>query len=175
MDNCKIPTNADCKSVQPISKANYFDFEFETEYNLVQSKNIAVIGTPSMLTVIDESKIAPMISLDAKGHLNITQMQIKDHIFCGLKFQVSDMVLFNKKPKIVYLSGDQFKEIEINFANYLTEFAYKNNILTVPLRFLADNRFLMYWELPMPIDVATQESAVVTLDIEKVLSQSYGI
>ena len=173
--NCDIPLQGCNQVLQPIQRATFLKYNFKTDYNGGTPLSVAKIGNTHVQKVYDETTIAKTLASGKQETLNDVQLLTKQFIFCGIKFKVSDFSLMDNNPKLVYIQGQQKKDVEIDLQKYMTEFAYKNNILTVPVKFLMDNRAVILWQLPVPASASDSETAVITMNIEKVINEVYSL
>ena len=155
------------KKFQPTQKANYFKYNFAT----TSTENAIAIGSPFVQKVVRPDLTSLIIADLPKEALNNAQLQMKSRLFCGFKFKVSDVSLFDVNPTLHYAEGDVQKDTSINFDDFLSEYAYKNNILTVPVAIMFDERTVLLWVLPSTPGL----SATVTMNLKKVYDQIENI
>lgn len=100
------------------------------------------------------------------------------HIINRLKLQVDDALAFTNNPILKYRNADgQIKDVEIDIQKYLNEYQFKTKVLTIPVRFVMDSRFMaLTWNLlPLADDDGKTKNVTVTAYVEKVIGQVTSI
>lgn len=153
MDNCNLNKGCD-KVYQPIQKPNFFRYTAKGS-----TKNTRLtVGSKKVSDFLGVSSV-----LDKKGVFNNAQIESKAHIICGIKMKSNSTSVFDIDPVIKSIHGDVTSEQAINLSSYETEFAYKQNIMTIPVKFVLDYRNCMVFD-----GLKDAETLTVTLNIEKV-------
>ena len=170
--NCAIKTGNCAVKIQPAKRARFLKFNFASAIG----KNIVTIGSKAVLKVYDETLITKLVAKDKKWDLNDLQIISGcGTVFNLLKVAAESPALFDKDIKIISLQGDSERVDYITFSDFYSEYAFKNNFLTLPVSFMLDNRNVLIWELPMPVNAGDELKGTITLTIQKIIGQVYNL
>jgi len=164
-----VVTNEITEVYQPLGRSKYLktsaDIDSDKAYILFMG-NLGTIG-------LDKNA-----KIHSKNEEIIEEQTKAPHIINRLKLQVDDPLAFTNNPVLKYRNADgQIKDVEIDIQKYLNEYQFKTKILTIPVRFVMDSRFMaLTWDLlPLADNDGISKNVTVTAYIEKVIGQVTSI
>jgi len=165
----KVVTQEVTEVYQPLGRTKYLktsaDIDSSKAYVLIMG-NLGTIG-------IDKTN-----KVNCKNEKLIQEQTRAPHIINRLKLQVDDALAFTNNPILKYRNADgQLKDVEIDIQKYLNEYQFKTKVLTIPVRFVMDSRFMaLTWDLlPLADDDGVTKNVTVTAYVEKVIGQVTSI
>lgn len=164
------------ETIQPGAKSRFLKLKFKT--SIAELKTIITVGD-------EKNYIKDLAGYVAGERAEVVSNRIIDKLFNSklsigggvlfdfMKLQASDTDVFTVNPSIVSVNfdGSIRKEI-IDLEKYVSEDAYRDKILSLPVKFLVDGNTALIWDLsPLNAD----REVTITLSIAKEYNRIYNI